>query len=211
MADALIWGASGGIGSALVRQMAGQGWRVFAAARDESRVPPEAYWRGSFDAQDDRSFDVVAYAVGMETAALDLVIYAAGMVRPLPLDQLSGPLWHETQAVNLWGALRAVQVVRPLVSEHATFVAIGAQVNRIALPQFAAYAAAKAGLEAAFAVLPKEQRGHTFLVARPGAVDTPFWANVPFRLPSGAQSPDTVAARIVELAEAGKSGAFDIT
>jgi NAD(P)-dependent dehydrogenase (short-subunit alcohol dehydrogenase family) len=210
MADALIWGASGGIGGALVRELAGQGWRVFAAARDESRVPPEAYWRGAFDARNDASFDAVAYAVGTQTTELDLVVYAAGAMRPVPLDETSSAAWAEIQAVNLWGALRAVQVTRPLVSTRATFAALGAQVNRILLPQFGAYAASKAGLEAAFAIFAKEQRAHTFIVVRPGAVDTPFWATVPFRLPSGAQSPDAVAARILQQVTSGQSGAFDI-
>ena len=211
MADALVWGASGGIGSALVRHLAGQAWRVFAAARDESRVPPEASWRGSFDARDDHSFDAVAYGVGLETAQLDLVVYAAGAIRPAAVDQISPESWTDMQAVNLWGALRAVQVCRPLVSETAVFAAIGAQVSKIQLPRFGAYAAAKAGLEAAYAVLAKEQRGYSFIVARPGAVDTPFWANVPFKLPPNAQSPESVAAQILELARAGRSGAFDIT
>lgn len=210
MADALVWGASGGIGSALVRQLAGQGWRVFAAARDERRIPPEAHWSGAFDATDDHGFDAVAYTVGMESAGLDLVIYAAGLMLSARLDQIASTAWQEIQEVNLWGALRAVQVSRPLVTENAVFVAVGAQVPKILLPQFGAYAAAKAGLEAAFAILAKEQRDHTFIVARPGAVDTAFWTNVPFRVPAGAQQPETVAAQILELILSGKSGAFDL-
>jgi uncharacterized protein YbjT (DUF2867 family) len=39
MPDALIWRASGGIGSAIVRRLKGEGWRVFAATRDERKTP----------------------------------------------------------------------------------------------------------------------------------------------------------------------------
>jgi NAD(P)-dependent dehydrogenase (short-subunit alcohol dehydrogenase family) len=210
MPDALIWGASGGIGSALVEQLTGQGWRVFGAARDERRVPESASWRGSFDATDDHSFETVAYGVGTESSGLKLVVYAAGVMDAAPLDGLSAEAWARMQAVNLSGPLRAAQASLPLLQETAAVIAIGAQLDKITLPKFGAYAASKAGLEALYAVLAKEQRRHAWIVVRPGAVDTPFWANVPFALPKSAQSADAVAKAIIALAEVGKSGAFDI-
>jgi NAD(P)-dependent dehydrogenase (short-subunit alcohol dehydrogenase family) len=206
----LIWGASGGIGSALVEQLAQQGWRVFAAARNEDRMPASAYWRGSFDAADAHSFETVAYAVGIESAGLGLVVYAAGVLDAMPLEQLTIEAWARMQAVNLGGPLRAAQVSLPLLEETAAVVAIGAQLASIMLPRFGAYAASKAGLEALYAVLAKEQRRFAWIVARPGAVDTPFWANVPFALPGNAQSAAAVASAIIALAGAGTSGAFDI-
>ncbi len=40
MPDALIWGASGGMGRALTEKLISRSWRVFAAARDTSGLPP---------------------------------------------------------------------------------------------------------------------------------------------------------------------------
>jgi 3-oxoacyl-[acyl-carrier protein] reductase len=182
---------------------------VFAAARDESRIPDEAFWRGAFDSTGDHSFDEVAYAVGSLTGGLGLVVYAAGAMHAGALESLPAAEWQRLQAVNLRGAWRSVQVSVPLLAEHASVVAIGAQIPAILLPKFGAYATFKVGLEPMFAVLAKEHRAHSFIVVRPGAVDTPFWANVPFRLPAGAQSADSVAAQVLELAAAGRSGTFD--
>ncbi|HYO88926.1 MAG TPA: SDR family NAD(P)-dependent oxidoreductase [Candidatus Limnocylindrales bacterium] len=210
MADALIWGASGGIGRALTAQLASAGWRVFGAARDESRVPVSAFWRGVFDASDDHSFDATAYAVGLEAEDLRLVVYAAGVMLATPLESISSADWQLTHDVNLRGALRAIQASLPLLAEGGQIVVIGAKVDRLALPKFGAYAAAKAGLEPLLAVLAKEHRRLKFTLVRPGAVDTPFWDNVPFKLPAGAESAETVAAAILAHVEAGQGGILDL-
>ena len=39
MPEALIWGAAGGMGQALVNQLNNAGWRVFAASRDVEAIP----------------------------------------------------------------------------------------------------------------------------------------------------------------------------
>lgn len=49
MANVLIWGASGGIGQALVRLFKQEGWRVFAAARDTTCIPDQADFTYRFD------------------------------------------------------------------------------------------------------------------------------------------------------------------
>jgi 3-oxoacyl-[acyl-carrier protein] reductase len=209
MADALIWGASGGIGRALTTQLASAGWRVFGAARDESRVPDSAFWRGAFDANDDHSFDAATYAIGLEAEDLRLVVYAAGVMLATSLESVSSADWQRMHDVNLRGALRAVQASLPLLADGGQIVVIGAKVDKLALPKFGAYAAAKAGLEPLLAVLAKEHRRLKFTLVRPGAVDTPFWDNVPFKLPAGAESADTVATAILAHVEAGQGGILD--
>ena len=50
MSNALIWGASGGIGRAPVTQLINSGWCVFAAARDVFTIPNGVQDRYPFDA-----------------------------------------------------------------------------------------------------------------------------------------------------------------
>jgi short-subunit dehydrogenase len=87
---------------------------------------------------------------------------------------------------------------------------MGAYVDHVTLPKMAAYAVAKAGLETMVTVLRKENRKHKFSVIRPGAVDTPFWENAPFKKPVDAKSPETVARAILAHYQAGQNSDLDL-
>jgi NAD(P)-dependent dehydrogenase (short-subunit alcohol dehydrogenase family) len=60
---ALIWGASGGIGRALVIELKQAGWQVFAAARNESAVPAEADAVCYFDAANPFTIEQAAVTI----------------------------------------------------------------------------------------------------------------------------------------------------
>jgi NAD(P)-dependent dehydrogenase (short-subunit alcohol dehydrogenase family) len=210
MPEALIWGASGGIGSATVRLLKAKGWTVYAAARDESRIPLEADWAGPFDAAQPYTFDAVAYAVGQAGGALDLVLYAAGVMAAEPLDRTQSDAWMRVLDANLNGAQRAAAASLPLLNEGGHYMVTGAYVEKITLPRFGAYAAAKAALEPLIAILAKENRRHQFTLLRLGAVDTPFWQQVPFPLPKGAAQPQAVAERILARFESGAGGTHEL-
>jgi 3-oxoacyl-[acyl-carrier protein] reductase len=210
MPEALIWGASGGIGSALVSLLKREGWRVFGAARDDSRIPAEVDLAVHFEAASLYSFKEAAMRVAYETDSLDLVVYSAGVMVAAAVEGVSEVDWLAVMDANLTGAARAAQVSLPLLREGGQMMFIGAYVDKISLPKFAAYAAAKAGLEPLVAVLGKEHRRHKFTLVRPGAVDTPFWKNVPFSLPKTALRPDAVAEAMLARYREDISGLLDI-
>lgn len=211
MPDALIWGASGGIGGAVVRHFKEAGWRVFAAARHEENIPPEADFTYHFDATDPQSADQVALLVSQEIEeTLDLIVYAAGGVVSGKLDRLDADAWTQSSAANLDGAVRAANASLNLLSKHGHMVFIGAYVEKITLPKMGAYATAKAGLQTMVEILRKENRRRKITLVRPPAVDTPFWENVPFSLPDSAITPDAVASAIVEHVNADKDGMLDL-
>lgn len=210
MPTAVIWGASGGIGSALARGLAAQGWTVIGAARDAGRIPADAAGRFEFDAGDDYSIRQAAYGIAQMADAVDLVVYAAGAMRAATVETFSPADWTAILDANLNGAARAAAASIPLLREGGALVLIGAYVEKITLPRFAAYAAAKAGVAVLAEVLAKENRKLKVTLVRPGAVDTPFWANVPFKLPAGALSADAVAAAISEHCAAGRAGTLDL-
>lgn len=79
------------------------------------------------------------------------------------------------------------------------------------IPGLAAYAAAKAGLEALAETLRKEARKRKVTVVRPGAVATTFWNKVPFRMPAHAMAPEDVAAAILSAYETQHSGKLDLS
>jgi NAD(P)-dependent dehydrogenase (short-subunit alcohol dehydrogenase family) len=209
MPEALIWGASGGIGSALVGLLKEKGWRVFAAARDESRVPP-ADLICAFDAADEYSFKEAAMQIAYESSGIDLVVYAAGALVAAAVMDTTRDGWSAVIESNLSGALRAAQVSVPLMKEGGHMMFIGAYIDHLILPKFAAYAAAKAGLEPLIGILAKEHRKHKFTVVHPGAVATRFWENAPFSLPKTAKQPIAVAEAIIARWESGESGKLDL-
>ncbi len=210
MPEALIWGASGGIGGALVRALKGRGWAVYGAARDERRVPAEADGAVAFDAGDAFSISTAASVIAQQANPLDLVVYAAGGARLATVEELDDPAWAHMLTINLTGAARAVRASLPLLREGGHVMLIGAYVDKISFPRFAAYAAAKAGLEPLTAVLTREQRKLKFTLVRPPAVASRFWDGLPIPLPKNALTPEAVAEAIIARFEGGETGMLDL-
>ena len=210
MPNALIWGASGGMGQSLVRQLKIAGWQVFAAARHIENIPTEADFIYEFDANSEHSFQQTMMFVAQEIQELDLMIYTAGSLAYEKLDQLDFEAWQSTLNSNLNGAFLAAQNSLPLMPKGAHIVFIGVYTDHIRLPKMGAYAVAKAGLEELFHLLKKENRRHNFTLVRPGAVDTKFWEQVSFSKPDDIKSADTVAEAIMSHYESGSSGILEL-
>ncbi len=210
MGSALIWGASGGIGAALVAHLGSMGWQVYGAARHTSRIPRSAQLALDFDADYEHSFEAVTMRVAQETTELDLMVYAVGDVAYAKLSEMGLKGWHATLQSNLTGAYLAALYGLDLLKEGGHLVYIGAYLDHIRLPKMGAYVAAKAGLAELVTVLQKEHRKHRFTVVRPGATATGFWDKVTLKLPADAKQPNQVAAAIVQHHINGGSGDLDL-
>jgi NADP-dependent 3-hydroxy acid dehydrogenase YdfG len=210
MPAALVWGASGGIGRALVQHLKSNGWRVFAAARADERIPPEADVAYSFDAGDPHSIEQVCRLTAQEVDAVDLAIYAAGGTLPVSLEKTGVDQWQAIMAANLTGAFLTTQAVLPLLSPSGHIMIIGAHHENIVLPRMGAYVVAKTALAPLVTIFQKENRKLKFTLVKPPAIDTGFWANVPFKLPATAWQPSQVAQAILTHYESGASGELDL-
>jgi 3-oxoacyl-[acyl-carrier protein] reductase len=210
MPDALIWGASGGIGRALVQHLKTSGWRVFAAARDERRIPAEADFACGFKAGDENSIAACTLLVAQQTDSIDLMVYAVGGVMAQAVDAFSPDDWRQVMDANLNGFCYVMRNTVSLMARDGQVMVVGAYTDRIMLPKFGAYAAAKAGLVPLLTVLQKEQRHLRFTLVRPGAVKTPFWDHVPFRMPDSAMMPQAVAEAILKRYHSGEKGLLDL-
>lgn len=203
MAEALIWSASGGIGQALVDTLADKQWRIFAAARRVQGLSEKIDRTYRFNAGDPQTFSELTNDLAYETAGLDLVVYAAGSLQADNISKMNAQGWGQVLDSNLNGAFLAATHSIPLLREGGHMMFLGAYVDHLLLPKMGAYAAAKAGLEPLVQVLRKEQRKMRFSIVRPGAVDTSFWDNAPFKKPASIKSPQQVAEAIVTHYEAG--------
>lgn len=210
MKNALIWGAAGEIGKAIVEELSGNGWTIHAAARDSSEISLNADLVYEADFEDPASVERAVYAISQEVDSIDLWLYAAGDILSEKVPDMNPQNWQRIISANLTGAYHAIHYSLPLLAEDAHLFFIGAVSERMRLPGLSAYAAAKSGLEAFAEALSKEQRKKRVTVVRPGAVATSFWEKVPFRMPDDAAPPEKVARKIFEAYQAGHKGQLDL-
>ncbi|PMP83437.1 MAG: short-chain dehydrogenase, partial [Roseiflexus castenholzii] len=190
MQTALIWGAAGGIGRALIEILSKNGWRVLGIARDATALSGTAAEVYSADLARDADMAAAAlWAAQQSDGVVHLWVYAAGDMLGKPLADTTPAEWDRILSANVTGAHLAVTHSLALVPAGGHLVFIGAYVDRIMLPKLGAYAASKAALDAYVTVLGKEVRDRRITNVRVGAVDTPLWRKAPFRLPKGAHTP----------------------
>lgn len=207
---AMIWGINGGIGNAIASLLKKNEWTVVGISRNSENAAEQ--FEHTFSANVSREFDVqtAVQAASFEVDQIDLWVYAIGDIETKPIAVLDIESWLRQLDANLTGPFLTTKHSLPLLADNAHLVYLGAVSERLKLPKFAAYVAAKAGLEAFLTSLQKEQRGKKITLVRPGAVATPFWDKLPLRLPKDAVSPEKVAKRILSAYEAGHSGQLDL-
>ncbi|AKQ42191.1 short-chain dehydrogenase [Aurantiacibacter atlanticus] len=194
---AAIYGANGGIGSALTHALAADGTRILAGSRKGDGPDLQGVSRFAFDLADEDS--IAASAALLATDPPDLVIVATGV---LTLPDGSGPersLKHVDPSVmdaifrlNTIGPALIAKHVLPLLSRDAQscFVALSARVGSISdnrIGGWHSYRASKAALNMLirnFAIEMHRTHNKAIIAAlHPGTVDTqlskPFQSNLP--------------------------------
>ena len=208
-------GASGGLGSSIVRLLADRGAVLVLAGPHADRlrsvadgIAPATSVIAACDLRDALCGDAVVDAVS-NFGRLDGLINAAGVVAFGSLLETADDLIEELFLTNTLGPLWLMKRLAPLLSVSKGFIVnISAVVAEAPLPNMAVYSASKAALSAADAALTRELRriGITVCDARPPHTETGL-ANHPLSgqaptLPPGLE-PDAVARVIVESIEAG--------
>ncbi len=148
----LIFGATGGIGSALARQLAPLGYRLTLAARDPQRlavlaneVPSET---ASVNAADSAAVDACVAGVLAKQGRLDGVVNCVGSLLLKPAHATSDADWAGVLALNLTSSfyiLRAA-VSRMMRSGGGSIVLLSSAVAQRGMVNHEAIAAAKAGI-----------------------------------------------------------------
>jgi NAD(P)-dependent dehydrogenase (short-subunit alcohol dehydrogenase family) len=178
---ALVIGAAGGIGSALVRRLVASGGKVFLAGRDASRLESLATelgmpW-GTVEATDPDAVDALADRAASELGGLDGLANCAGSILLKPAHLTSTADWQATIATNLTSAFGCVRAAgRLMKGEGGSVVLVSSAAARVGLANHEAIAAAKAGiiglvLSAAATYAKQKVR---FNAVAPGLVRTPL-------------------------------------
>lgn len=216
---ALVTGASGAIGAAVVRRLAGEGMRVIAHANRNlaavealaAEVGEDVVTPVAFDLADEEAVTSAVEAMVDYDDPVQVVVNNAGIHDDAPLAGMRTEQWRSVIAVSLDGFFH---VTRPLllpmirrrwgrvinVSSVAAVLGNRGQAN---------YAAAKAGLHGATRSLSRELagRGVTANVVAPGVIDSDMTrerfdaAHLRDAVPAGrAGRPEEVAAVVAFLA-----------
>jgi NAD(P)-dependent dehydrogenase (short-subunit alcohol dehydrogenase family) len=210
MGTAIIWGASGGIGRAVLTKLKSEGFATIAVAREPQKFSPSADFVFEADFSNPVQVEQVVYRISQEVEQIDFWCYAGGDILSAKAAEMNPLEWNRILFANLSGAFFTYRFSQPLMAENAHLFFLGAVSERLRLPGLSVYAAAKAGLEAFVAALGKEERKKRITIVRPGAVQTELWEKIPMRLPVDAASPEKVALKIWEAYQTDHKGQLDL-
>jgi NAD(P)-dependent dehydrogenase (short-subunit alcohol dehydrogenase family) len=213
MRTALVTGASGGIGQAIVARLKSDGHKVITLDI-----------AGDVDIRADLSTDPFPEDV---VNNVDICVSNAARTNTIaPAHRMSQEQWDGDIGVNLTGAFRIIQACLPGMRERrwGRVIAVSSGAARLGLSGQIAYASSKAGLYGLVRTLAIESRQHgiTANCVLPGMVATPVVLKMPEAvrervlagMPMGRMAePEEVAALIAFLAseEAGYITAQDIS
>ena len=217
----VITGASGGIGAALAKQLAGRGEKLVLSARREAELKEVARACGagalSFIADVTQRADVERLRDEALRAFghVDVWVNNAGRGIGRQVLDLTDADFDEMMAINAKSALYGMQAIVPHFKERGEghLINLSSALGRVPFASYrSAYSAAKAALNSLTANLRMDMRAeypHIHVsVVMPPMVSTDFARNalhgtpVPpggFRSGAAGQTPEQVAAAIVDL------------
>ncbi len=215
-----VVGATGVLGGALARGLAGAGARLALAGRDPERLAALAHELGGVPTQQVDAVDVESGRVAVTAAAdalggLDVVVVASGVVAFGPAADADDAVVEELFAVNTLGPMSLVRAALPRLSDGGAVVLLSAIVADAPTLQMAEYSASKAALSAWASVLRRELRSRkvTVLDVKPPHVDTGLvdraLAGSPPRLPEGFDQQAVVATVLEGLRRGSREVVLD--
>ncbi len=209
---ALITGASGGLGSALVAEFIAQGWRVAAGFhRENTHTETDQLWPLRLDVTSRENVEEAIAQVLFGWQRVDLLINNAANTADNLSWQLSDDDWQRVLDVHLKGAFLCSQaVLRPMMKQRDGHILnIASFSARTGNRGQANYAAAKAALLGLTTSLAKEVGSRNVRVNAllPGVLPTSMTASLtPEQLAAFAAA--NALGRINDLAEVARFAAF---
>ena len=216
---ALVTGASGGLGAAIVRALAAQGARVALSGTREPALREVAEATGEAavlpcDLADAAAVDgLVPRALEALDGRLDILVNNAGITRDNLAMRMKDEEWRQVLAVNLEAAFRLSRAaLKPMMkARFGRIVSISSVVGVTGNPGQANYAASKAGLIGLSKALAQEvaSRSITVNCVAPGFIVSAMTDALPeaqkqaltTRIPAGRLGDGgDVAAAVVYLA-----------
>ena len=200
---AIITGASGGIGAAVSRRLAQDGFTVVvnyagapAPAEDLVRKIEAAGGKALAHKADvgdaeavRKMFDAAETAFG----GVDVLINNAGIMQLAPIAESDDAMFDRQISVNLKGVFNTLREAARRLRDGGRIVNLSSSVTGLLQPGYGVYAATKAAVEAMTSILTKELRGRNITVnaVAPGPTATKLFLD---------GKPQEVVDRLAKLA-----------
>jgi len=221
----LVTGASGGVGSAIARELAERGESVGVHCHTDEQsaeeVAADVREAGAeatvvrADVRDPDAVDDCVATVDAELGGLSGVVNTAGVVAPARTPSIDDDRWERVVDTNLGGAFRVARAAMPRLAPGGDLVNVSS-VGGTEGTVDAAYAASKAGLHGLTRALAREYgaEGVQVNAVAPGPVETAmndeivaYLEDVEFRghgdvdthLPAYACPPEEVARTVAHV------------
>lgn len=186
---ALVTGASRGIGAAIARRLAKDGFAVavnyMSNPGEAEKLVAELVQAGgkAIAVQADvskvehvqRLFDEVEQKLG----SIDVLVNNAGILKTMPLAQTSDEVFAQSFNINVTGVFNTLREASTRLNDGGRIINLSSTTLALNLPGYAIYNATKAAVEAFSRVLVKELRGRRITVncVAPGPVATELFLN----------------------------------
>lgn len=151
--SALITGAGRGIGRATAVELAGAGYALALVARNETELSETARLAGGGlvipgDVTDSGQVELAVRRTVEAYGRLDAVVHCTGLAPVQPLEEMTDAQWHAVIDTNLSAAFYLCRAAWPHFKRQQSGVVVNlsSEASRDPFPGFAAYGAAKAGL-----------------------------------------------------------------
>ncbi|WP_191060088.1 2,3-dihydro-2,3-dihydroxybenzoate dehydrogenase [Geminicoccus harenae] len=183
---ALVTGAAGGIGAAVVRLLHEEGARVVAADLDPGAVAfPEPVRAEPLDVRDSQAVDALVARVEAEWGPIDIGVNVAGVLATDLVVDTSDATWQQVFEVNTAGVFRVCRALarRMIPRGRGDLVTVSSNAAGIPRHAMAAYAASKAASTMFTRCLGLELAAHGIRcnIVAPGSTLTPMqtgmWAD----------------------------------
>jgi NAD(P)-dependent dehydrogenase (short-subunit alcohol dehydrogenase family) len=207
MSVALITGGSAGLGLALARALAAEGWRVVVDGRDAQRLAAAVDGTDVIaipgDITNEWHRGALAAAVERE-GSLDLLVHNASTLGPTPLPKLDAVTTDDL--LHVWGtnvgaplALTG-DLLATLVASHGVLVSISSDAAVEHYSGWGLYGASKAGLDHVALTFAEENPGLTAYAVDPGDMRTQMHQDAfPGEDISDRPLPETVVPHLLAL------------
>lgn len=226
--SAIVTGASRGIGAAIARRLAADGFSVvvnYARGREAAEaVVADIRAAGgqavalAADLSDPRGAAVLFDGAEAAFGVVDALVNNAGVMKLAPIAKADDALFDAHVALNLGGVFRGMREAANRLRDGGRIVNFSSSVVGLYQPGYGVYAATKAAVEAMTHVLAKElgPRGITVNAVAPGPVATDLFlsdktdeqvAAITRMIPAGRLGEPDDIARVVSFL-AGPDGAW---